>query len=274
VILLGLLLGAVGLLSRRSLEAEHGAEVSSSLLYLPKGPYLRALALGHEETLADLLYIWSIQYYSDYDDATRFEYLRQIYEGAITTLDPRFTEAYLVGAMIMSLEARDPDLALELLDRGLAAMPRNWEIAYWAGWESYNAGRFIDARRYWSRAASQPGAPAQLVRLAARMLERSGSLEDAATEYERILADPPDESTEQLVGLWLERTRTEIALRDGNRAIELFRRRAGRCPRSLDELRASGLAPTVNWQGGGARLRYSPGRCRVEAGQGIVVEGR
>ena len=65
--------GLAGLcaVSRASLESRGAGEWASGLLYLPKGPFLRAMAVGHEDTLADLLYVWAIQYYSNYDDKTR-----------------------------------------------------------------------------------------------------------------------------------------------------------------------------------------------------------
>lgn len=245
----------------------------ASLLYLPRGPYLRALALGQEETLADLLYIWSIQYYSNYADESRFEYIKQIFEGAITDLDPRYTEVYLVGAMIMSVEAHDTDMALELLDKGLEKMPENWEIAYWAGWECYNSRRLLQARSYWARAARVVGAPPQLIRLAARMLEKSGKLEDALAEYERILENPPDEKTEQLVRIWVQRTKTEIALRDTRRAVEAYRDRFGRCPSSLESLVRRGIIDSLPRTAEGKVPVYAPESCEVSAPKGGVAGG-
>ncbi len=263
---------AVAALGRAQLERGGDDDVEAALLYLPKGPYLRALALGHEETLADLLYIWSIQYYSEYEDETRFEYLRQIYLGAITELDPRFGEAYLVGALIMSFEARDVDLALELYDKALEKMPEYWEAALWAGWECYYAGRYEMARSYWGRAAEMEGAPSQILRLGARMLEEQGSLEAAAAEYARIVENPPDEKTGAIVERWLERVRTEILLRDTRAALESFRMTRGSCPLTLDELVWAGLLPAPPVDRQGRLLRYDFGSCEVAPPGGSVTE--
>ncbi len=249
--------------ARERLEALGETRVPAGLLYLPRGPWLRALALGQEETLADLLYIWAIQYYSNYEDTRRYDYLDQVFRGAITELDPHFTEAYLVGALIMSVEARRPDLALALYDKGLAVMPENWELGYWAGWECYYQGRFLCARDYWARAARMPGAPPVLTRLAARMLEKAGDLAAAIREYREILRHPPDEKTARIIESWIERMSTELDLRTIDAAVRRFRAEKGRCPRDLAELVAGGFLPGLPRAADGRPYRYDPASCRV-----------
>lgn len=258
-----LLLFGVCATARLQLEVARVDDPEAALLYLPKGPFLRALAFGHEETLADLLYIWSIQYYSNYSDESRFDYLRQVYLNAITELDPLFTEAYLVGAMIMSWEARDPDMALELYEKALVAMPENWEIAYWAGWECYSAGRYLRARDYWARAARIPDAPPQLIRLAARMLERAGSYEEAIQEYEHILDEPVDERTAEVVRRWLRHTRTQLVVQKTQEAVDAFRLSQGSCPSSLEELRSKGMIPRLPENESGESYVLDRDSCRV-----------
>ncbi len=250
-------------LARTRLERLGETRVPAGLLYLPRGPWLRALAVGQEETLADLLYIWAIQYYSNYEDTRRYEYLDQVFRGAITELDPYFTEAYLVGALIMSVEARRPELALALYDKGLAKMPDNWELGYWAGWECYYQGRFLCARDYWARASRMPGAPAVLGRLAARMLEKAGDLAAAIREYRRLLEHPPDEKTARVVESWVERMSTELDLRKLDAAVEAFRQERGRCPRNLRELVAERFLARLPRAIDGRPYRYDPRTCRV-----------
>lgn len=211
IVLAALVLASGVFAARLALEALQSEEPSAELLYLPEGPYLRALALGHEQTAADLLYLWALNYYASYRPDARRGYLTAVFGGAITDLDPRFTEAYLIGALIMSLEYRRPDEALALYDKGLRAMPDNWELAYWAGWESYSARRYLTARDYWRRAAQMPGAPPALMRLAARMLERAGDLAAAIAEYERLLAETDDPKTRMVVERWLGQMRRQLA---------------------------------------------------------------
>jgi len=258
VVLAGIVLGA-----RARLEAGGEDRVPASLLYLPKGPFLRALALGQEETLADLLYIWSIQYYSNYEDATRYDYLDQVFGGAITELDPRYVEPYLVGSLIMSMEAKDPQRALRLFDKGLALNPDNWELAYWAGWECYGLKNYACARDYWARASRMPKAPPQLMRLAAKMLEREGDVGAALREYRAILDQTTDESTRQVVSQWYERTRVQYELQRAGEAVEAWRAQRGGCPPSLDALVGAGLLPAVPVDSAGNPFHLDRANCIV-----------
>ena len=103
------------------------------LLYLPSGRSLRAVTFGYEGLVADLIYVWSIQYYSNYQIQDRYDYLDQIYRRVIAELDPHFLDPYLVGSMIMSVEANRDDLALKLLDAGARNNPREWILPFQAG---------------------------------------------------------------------------------------------------------------------------------------------
>ncbi|UCF66756.1 MAG: hypothetical protein JSV80_13355 [Acidobacteriota bacterium] len=273
-----LVLLAIGLIAtvgiaRARLEQRDPDRLAAGLLYLPQGPYLRALAVGQEETLADLLYIWAIQYYSSYDDLSRYDFLEQVFHGAITELDPRFDEAYLVGALIMSIEARDPAMALRLYDKGLELIPDNWELAYWAGWECYFTGDYRAARRYWQQGAERPGAPPELGRHAARMLERVGDLSAAREEYWSMAETAEDEATRVLALAWLERLDTELALRAFEQAIESYRRQHGHCPESLIALEREGLVELPRHESGAALFRFDADNCRALPAPGRSIEG-
>ena len=264
--------GLAGLcaVSRASLEARGAGEGASGLLYLPKGPFLRATAVGHEDTLADLLYIWAIQYYSNYDDQTRYEYVDAVFRGAVTELDPHYSEAYLIGALIMSVEARRPDLALRLFDKGIANNPGDWELAYWAGWEAYQARRFDLARGYFERASKIHGAPPQLIRLAARMLEMAGDRRAAIAEYRAILARTTDEGTRKIVSTWLDRLLLGEALDQMRAGIDAYKARRGHCPTRLEALVAEGIVdPRTPLD----MFRYDAARCEVLPVPGASFKG-
>ena len=73
------------------------------LLYLPSPEMLKIMSLGNPGLAADILYLWSIQYYSLYQPHERFLYLETIYN-LITDLDPLYVDAYRIGALIMQIQ--------------------------------------------------------------------------------------------------------------------------------------------------------------------------
>ena len=73
------------------------------LLYLPSPEILKILSLGNPGLAADVLYLWSIQYYSFFEPHERFLYLETIFN-LITDLDPLYADAYRIGALIMQIQ--------------------------------------------------------------------------------------------------------------------------------------------------------------------------
>src|SRR5437867_11301228 len=104
-------------------RARAGRAPGYHLLYLPSGKYLRAITFGYSSLAADLIYIWSIQYYSNYQIADRYDYLDQIYRRVIAEPDPTYIDPYLAGLLIISGEAKRDELPLRLLDEGVARNP-------------------------------------------------------------------------------------------------------------------------------------------------------
>ena len=104
----------------------------SSIIYLPSGKYLKYATFGYSSLIADLIYLWAIQYYSNYSIQDRFHYLDHIFS-VIAELDPRYLDPYEIGAMIAVYEAKDLNLAFKILDRGLEKNPDQWIFPFQAG---------------------------------------------------------------------------------------------------------------------------------------------
>ena len=61
-------------------------DASNDLLYLPNGKHLKILSLGHETLLADMIFLWAIQYYSNYEREDRYRYVEHVFGEVITEL--------------------------------------------------------------------------------------------------------------------------------------------------------------------------------------------
>ena len=96
-----------------------------------------------------------------------------------TTLDPRFNIAYRFGAIFLSETYPHgpgrPDQAVELLEKGLRAMPDKWQYYQDIGFVYYwNVHDYRRAAEAFKRGAEVPGAPWWVQSLAATTLAKGG----------------------------------------------------------------------------------------------------
>ncbi|ANM28562.1 hypothetical protein ABI59_01430 [Acidobacteria bacterium Mor1] len=271
LLLLSASAGAFG--SRAWLEQRvEPPEAAEELLYLPNGKHLRMMSLGHGSLLADWIYIWSLQYYSNYERQDRYRYVEHIFGDVIAELDPHYIDAYWMGALIMIVEGRDLEGGLRLLEKGAAANPESWILPYLAGWECYRAEQVERSVGYFNQAAETPGAPVHVRRMQAGVTARSGEPRQALAIWQEVLADPQsDSATRALARRKVAALQVTVDLENLDRAIQAFRTRTGRPPRELGELRRSGVLTELPADPEGKPYRYDPLTGEVSTGAGRVL---
>lgn len=243
-ILAAVILSAAGAAasSRRLEDVRTARPGSAQVLYLPSGPYLKATSLGFPEVMADLIYIWSIQYYSNYEAADRFRYLEHIYHDVISELDPRYVDPYLIGSMIMSMEAGDDRMALRLLDKGIAANPNEWILPFEAGFLCYNDLRdHARAAEYFERAIRIPGVPAAIGRLRAGMYEKMGDARTSLAYWAEIHEQADSDYVREVSWRHVHDLRIEVDLERLRSAVAAYRQARGSVPPRLLALVEAGL---------------------------------
>ena len=247
--LVALLAAAVA--SERQLQrVEREDPLGHRLLYLPTPEMLRLLSLGNPGLAADLVYLWSIQYYSQFRPTDRFLYLESVYH-LITDLDPHFFDAYRIGGLILGLQSRvDPAelqrAATRLYDKGLNHMPERWELAEHAAWDMYIRYRDIEeATRYMAVAAEAPGAQARIVRIVGRWRDqtRSWTLEDSIQYWRQAVAEA-ERDGDDYAARW-SRSHLYDVMAELHRSLldpvlaEIVES-TGRCPAGWEEVVAAG----------------------------------
>ncbi|HKQ62862.1 MAG TPA: hypothetical protein VJS92_16335 [Candidatus Polarisedimenticolaceae bacterium] len=228
-----------------------------SLLYLPNGPYLRVASLGHASLVADAVYIWAIQFYSNYERQDRYHYVEHVFSNVIAELDPHYVDPYWLGSMILIAEAHDLEAGLRLLDKGFANNPDQWVLPYLAGWECYHVRQLDRAARYFQQAAAVPGAQPAVARMAAHMQARTGSLREALRFWEAALADPEcDQRTRAIARQQMRDLKPRVDVEELRAAVERFRIDNARPPRALAELRERGYLGVVPVDADGREYPY------------------
>ncbi|MFB3787140.1 MAG: hypothetical protein ACE15F_12315 [bacterium] len=129
---------------RQIIDDRTGRRVEEKILMLSSRPEVtKILALGHEATLADLLWIRAIQYFggnfSTLDRPEKREGMINLFKNMVA-LDPKFVAAYKFGGFVMNESIKDPKLAIDFLMEGAdrnTANPGAWRLRFDAGFISF-----------------------------------------------------------------------------------------------------------------------------------------
>ncbi len=243
----------------------------SSVIYLPSGKFLKHATFGYSALAADLAYLWAIQYYSTPTIDDRFDHLDHVFS-IISELDPRFSDPYEVGAMIAVQEARDPQAAFRILDRGHEKNPDLWIFSFQAGHIAMMKLRDFElAEKYFEMCMKIPGSPEFVPRLRANAIFRKGDLQTSWETWLDIYRTAPDERTRKIASNHLYNVKSTIDIGEIGKALTAFRERYGRWPGDLETLVRTGFLARVpkdlddedyvyDPETGDARTRISPWR--------------
>jgi hypothetical protein len=223
-------------------------------LYVPTGRSARLIAAGHESSLADLLYLWSIQHFSEptKDPAERAGWLRRVY-GTITDLDPKFRDAYWLGYVSLLVEGRDIDGALGLVDKALENDPQFTVLAVEAAIAARRAGRTDATLRYLETASASGD------KLALRLLLRVRESETAQEELQAwaSLLDDEDSLTRHIAGAHVRDLTRLVTSSELSALVECYRaEHGGLAPASLDQLVRGGYAREIPLDPEGRPYQY------------------
>lgn len=250
--------------------------LGKQLLYLPTSQMLGLLALGNDGLMADAVYVWAIQYYSQFDRSERFLYLERVFD-VITDLDPRHFDAYRMGALIMQVEApgsleEKKRAVTRLYDKGIAAMPESWQLAETAAWDCYLGFRDTAlAVRYAEIAVRHPEAHHRIRRALGvwRDREDTWDIADSIAYWEAALAEATTPGEEYLT---MSHLYDVIVARDREVLEPLlkgYKERFGACPTGWELLVLTGQLVDVPRDYAGNSYEIDPVRCALVANKRI-----
>lgn len=247
-------------------QISRGRVPGSAIIYIPSGKYLKYATFGYSSVLADLIYLWAIQYYSDYSIADRFNHLEHIFS-IIAELDPRYVDPYELGALIAVHEAGDLELALKILDLGLQKNPDQWIFPFEAGHLAQMKKNYELARLYYKKAMDIPGAPDLVKRLYAFSAFKTMDLETSWRMWLEIFQTATDERVKKIANNHLYQVKAAIDKQIIERAIAQFREKFGRYPYDLNQLVRVGLLREIPKDLDGLEYVYDSRTGEVRAAQ-------
>ncbi len=217
----------------------------SSIIYVPSGQYLKFATFGNSSLLADLIYVWAIQYYSDYTIPDMYEYLDHIFS-IINELDPSYLDPYDIGAVIAAYEAEDLDLALKILDRGLEKNPEQWLFPYMAAHYAQMIKKDHKlAQEYYKKAMNIEEVPPIVERLYANAIFKSMDYKRALQTWLEIYKTAKDERIKKIASNHLYNITATIDIQKINESIEKFKESYGRNPMELSQLVRAGFLDSL-----------------------------
>ena len=159
---------------------------------------LRRIVLSFDALAADVYWIRALQHYGgdrlSRDGRQRQYWLLYPMLDLTTSLDPHFTIAHTVGAIFLSEGYPGgpgrPDLAVALLNKGIAAQPDNWRYYHDIAFVLLAVPRHEDGRRLVPAGAEAAGAPGWLEPVAASLLIEGGDRQSARFILQQILNSP------------------------------------------------------------------------------------
>lgn len=176
-------------------------EPAQQILYVSSPAVLTRLALSYDAVVSDLYWVRAIQYYGGTrlsGTADKSYALLDPLLDLTTSLDPNFNIAYEFGAFFLSEKKPGgpgrSDLAIRLLEKGMAARPDRFQYPYGIGFVHYRDGDYARAAEWFLRAAETSGARKQGERadiwlrpLAASTLASGGDTRSSRLMYEQLL---------------------------------------------------------------------------------------
>lgn len=217
----------------------------SSIIYIPSGKYLKFVTFGYSSFIADLIYIWAIQYYSNYSIPDRYDNLDHIFS-IIAELDHRYLDPYEIGAMIAVYEAKDLSLAFKILDKGLEKNPDQWIFPLQAGHYAQMMTKDYElARKYYKKTMEMDGAPVITRRLYANAAFKIMDYKTAWENWLEIYQTTEDKRIKKIASNQLYQVKAAIDVKTIKEAIEKFKERFGRNPTEQIQLVKHGLLDSL-----------------------------
>lgn len=165
----------------------------ASTVFIRSSRFLERASLSHASLLADVYWIRTIQYYGgtrrSKQENKRYDLLYPLLD-IVTTLDPRFRIAYRFGSVFLAEPlpggAGRPDLAVELLEKGVRADPR-WEYELDKGFVYYwSLQDFRKAAECFKRGSEMKGGPSWMGALAAVTLVHGGDRQGSRLLWQHL----------------------------------------------------------------------------------------
>ncbi len=229
--------------------------VDSSFLFIPQSKYIKTASLGYENLVADIIYLWTIQYYGNTSLDHNYKQLEHLYN-VITDLNPLFLEAYYIGALIMSIDAKDMEMALRLLDKGFSNNPEEWFLPMDAGFYCFQNKQYLRAAGYFEKASDiEPGSVAK--RLYAGMFQKDHNYREALKQWTEVYESSDDPLIIKASARHIFDLTVTIDMENIKEAVSSYKKDYGKVPEDISKLVSKGYLKNKPLDPNGNPYKYN-----------------
>jgi hypothetical protein len=212
---------------------------------------IKRMSLEYAPLVGALYWTRAVQYYGEKHrlHLANLELLWPLLDIA-TTLDPQLLIAYRFGSTFLAehspVGAGRPDLAVELLQRGVKANPMEWRL-----YQDIGNVYYFDAKDYPKAAAAYetgskiPGALIWMKIMAAKIAADGESLETSYFLWQQVYENATDPLIKQNAENHLKLMRAALDIRDIDHVADEYEKKTGRRATRIGELVQAGLLQAV-----------------------------
>jgi hypothetical protein len=230
------------------IDVQQGAVVSEDdELMLRSGRLVKGLSLEYAPLVADIYWTRVVQYFGNKqaEEQTDLGLLWPLLE-VTNVLDPQLMPVYHFGSTFLSdappRGAGRPDLAVELLERGLKANPDEWRLYYDLGFVYYfDMKDYAKASAALYEGSKNPKALIWMKAMAAKIATEGNSTETSNFLWQDIYNTTKDPLVKENALRHLQLLRAEEDRKQIDALADEYQRRFGRRPASMSDLVQGGM---------------------------------
>jgi tetratricopeptide (TPR) repeat protein len=234
-------------LQRRIDVQQNAVATEDDQVMLRSSKLVKSLSLEYAPLAADIYWTRVVQYFGNKQAGKQLD-LRLLWPllDVTSVLDPQLLPVYHFGATFLSEApprgAGRPDLAVELLERGLKANPDQWRLYYDLGFVYYfDMKDYPKASAAFYEGSKNPRAYFWMKVMAARIAAEGGSTETSTFLWQDVYNTTSDSSVKENALNHLQLLRAQEDRKRIDAVADEYQRRFGRRPAHMSELLLGGF---------------------------------
>lgn len=217
------------------------------VVLLRSGKLVKLMSLEYAPLAAAIYWTRAVQYYGNkkLNEDQNLKSLWPLLDVA-TTLDPSLIPAYRFGSTFLAEPAPrgagQPELAVKLLQRGIAANPDQWRLYMDLGYVYYfELKDYKKSSEAFLKGSENPRAMFWMKVMAARIAELGDSFETSAFLWKQVYDTAQDPQVKENARVHLQLLRVQQDLQQLDKLAAEYEQKTGHAPARMQELAQAGL---------------------------------